>query len=402
MLRSLAFPALLAVALSSAATQTASQATPDAARPQDKPSAPSGTKPSDKPGDKASDKDKPPAKPAPPVVTENVIPMQDAPTAYRAVYTDARFGPPLQLVIERNGSRVLVDRGPAVGAHTRTLYDLTRETRVSFAWPSPAGTCVRAALGSDWGDPFAASVFNGTDTHFGGMGKAHGLNANIMEGPSASGGSARAWFDTATSLLLKVEETAPGGSVANVLDLISFDRTAPPDSTFAVPPACAAPAAPDELRAQLLGKHAAEFVPANIPPPEPDTGSCTVLFRVVLGEKLTPLSRGFQTAVDLAVDPAHLPAYGIEVTPEGHATFAGGQLYEMTGQFRDGVLRIEHAPAAFEIDTEFGTGGSAHALIRRQCSAPETPLLLIVRDPAHPADASAWVWMHPQKPASRP
>ena len=127
-----------------------------------------------------------------------------------------------------------------------------------------------------------------------------------------------------------------------------------------------------------------------------------MLFRVVLGSALTPITRGFQAAVDLAIDPAHFPAYDIEVTPEGHAAFTGGQLHEVTGDFHNGTLQLDNAPALFEIDTEFGAGGSAHALIRRQCSGPESTLLLIVRDPANPSDASAWVWAHAAKATPKP
>ncbi len=383
---------LLACALLAAAAQTGPQAAPAATQ----------DKAQDKTQDASKDKQKPASKkPEPPAITETIIPMQDAPKAYRAVYTDARFGPAFTITVQRNGARVLVDRALPGGAHTRTLYDLDGGTRVSWALPNPAGSCVRAPFSGDWGDPFASTVFNGIDTHFAGNAILRGVNTNIMEGPSASGGTARAWFDANTNLLLRAVETAPGGGSSTLVELVSLDRAAPLAEAFAVPPACAAPATPETLRARLLVGRAAEFTPANVVPEAPGPDGCSVLVRVVLAGSLVPLTRGFQAAVDRALDPAHLPAYDIEVTPEGHATFAGGQLREVTAEFRNGVLRLDHPPAEFEIDAEFGAAGSAHALIRRQCFAPETTLLLLVRDPAHPDDGAAWVWAHGRS-AARP
>lgn len=330
----------------------------------------------------------PPAQPEEPRVVQSM----DPPPAYRATYSDARFGAPFTVSIEHNGSRVMVDQGMAGGTHVRSLYNLDLQTRTSWTTTNPAGSCVRAEISGDWGDPFRTTQFNGMDAHFGGMDRLRGSSANMMESPAASGGTARAWFDAATNLLLKVEETLPGSKPAAILDLTSFQQSPPPDSSFAVPPACSSPASADDLRAKLIPSRAADYVPANVAPETPTTDSCKVLFRVVLGGSLTPITRGFQTAIDLGIDPAHFPAYDIEVTPEGHATFGGGQLREVTGDFHNGALQIESPPAVFEIDTEFGTGGSAHALIRRQCFGPETTLLLIVRDPVHPTDANAWVW----------
>jgi hypothetical protein len=388
--------ALIACSLLPAAAQSTPQTPAADAKPQDK------TQDASK---DAKDKQKPaqpPKKNEPPPVTETIIPMQDAPKMYRAVYTDARFGPTFTITIQRNESRVVVDRVMSGGTRTRTFYDLDQQTRLTWTPPSAAGNCVSAAISGDWGDPFASSIFNGMDTHFAGNEILRGVNTNVMEGPAASGGTVRAWFDAATNLLLRAVETAPGANPTTIVELVSLDRATPPADTFAVPGACNTSASPDDLRAHLITGRAAGYPQANLPidtiPPE----SCKVTFRVVLGNSLTPITRGFQTAVDLAIDPAHFPAYDIEVTPEGHATFAGGQLHEVTADFHSGALQLDNVPAVFEIDTEFGAGGSAHALIRRQCAGPENTLLLIVRDPANPSDASAWVWAHAAKATPKP
>lgn len=330
----------------------------------------------------------------------------DAPDAYRIVATDARFGAPQTVTIDRDGSRVLVDevaaKGDRAARHTHSLYDLAAHTRLSWSWPNPAGTCTSEPFSGDWGDPFAASaVFNGTDAKFVGMDTVHGWSANIMDGPAANGGTARAWLEVKTNLLLKAVLTPQNGAPQTAFEIATLDLTPPPESVFVVPPACAAPvaalASPDQQLARLTGGKPDDFASATEPqaPGAGDPSACTVVFRVVRAGSLMPITSGFQAALDLAVDPNHVPEYSIGITPEGYVTFAGGQLHEVTGDFRNGALRIENAPAQFEIDTEFGNGGSGHALVYRHCYAPETVLLFVVKNPARLADGGRWLWVKP-------
>lgn len=373
----------------------AAQTAPQTDKPADKQEA----KPTEKQGDKTGAKPsaKPPAAPA---VTVVEVPVIQAPTAYRIVATQARFGTPGAITAYRSGDRVLVDEaGGRSGRHTRTLYDLGTHTRLTWNLPNP-GSCTRAALTSDTIDPFTASVFDLADARFTAMDKVREWNANVMEAPASNGGTARAWFDTVTNLPLKVVVTAPHGTQQTTFEVASFELKPQPDTIFAVPPACSAAsdaAAPPP--APITGSGFAPATEAPAPGPETAAG-CTVLFRVVRAGSLEPLTSGFQTAIDLAVDPARPPRYILGVGSEGHVTFAGGELHEVTEEFRNGVLRIEHAPAQFEVDTEFGNGGSGHALVYRRCYAPETTLLFVVNNPDQLDAGGQWLWVRSGKRAA--
>jgi hypothetical protein len=385
-LRPLVLCALLAPALLQAA---AAQTTQQTDKPADKQTEKQPDKPGAKPGAKPSDKP-----PAAPVVRETVMAVISAPTAYRIVATQARFGTPGAVTAYRSGDRVLVDAiSDRSGRHTRTLYDIAAHTRFGWNLPNSAGGCTRAAFPSDTVDPFTASVFDVADARFVGMDTLRAWNANVMEAPASNGGTARAWFDTVTNLPLKVVVTAPHGTQQTIFEATSIELTAQPDAIFAVPPACSAAqsnAAPLPAKPTSAG-----YTPAiEQPAPGPETAAaCTVLFRVVRAGSLELLTSGFQTAIDLAVDPARPPRYILGVTPEGHVTFAGGELHEVTEEFHNGVLRIEHAPAQFEIDTEFGNGGSAHALVYRRCYGPETTLLFVVNNPEQLDQGGQWLWV---------
>lgn len=390
LLRLLVLCALLAPALLQAA---AAQDAPQADKPADTQTA----KPSDK------DAKKPPEKPAAPVVTETVVPLIDAPRAYRVVATENRFGTPGSLTAYRNGDRILVDAAnDRAGWHTRTLYDVAAHTRLGWSLPNAAGGCTRAALAEDTHDPFSASVFNLTNARFVGMDRLRAWNTNVMEAPAANGGTARAWFDTVTNLPLKVVVTAPHGTAQTVFEVSTIELAPPPEAVFAVPPPCSVAGATAEAAPPPVPINGSAFAPATEQPaPGPETDSaCTVLFRVVRAGSLTSLTGGFQTAIDLAIDSSNPPRYILGVSSEGHVTFAGGQLHEVTEDFRNGVLRIENAPARFEIDTEFGSGGSGHALVYRRCYAPETTLLFVVNNPDQLDEGGQWLWVKAGKHAA--
>lgn len=316
------------------------------------------------------------------------------------VATENRFGTPGSVTAYRSGNRILVDAASdRSGRHTRTLYDLAAHSRLGWSLPS-AGGCTRAALAEDTQDPFSSRVFNLANARFVGMDRLRAWNTNVMEAPAANGGTARAWFDTVTNLPLKVVVTAPHGTTQTVFEVTTIELAPPPDAIFAVPSGCSSATA--EAAPQPAPITGAAFAPATEQPaPGPETDSaCTVLFRVVRAGALTPLTSGFQTAIDLAIDSSHPPRYILGVSSEGHVTFAGGELHEVTEEFRNGVLRIENAPARFEIDTEFGNGGSGHALVYRRCYAPETTLLFVVNNPDQLDEGGQWLWVRAGKHAA--
>ncbi|HZB89646.1 MAG TPA: hypothetical protein VE291_13385 [Terracidiphilus sp.] len=419
--------ALLPAAVAAQDAAGAAQAAPDA-KPQTD-AKPDAAKPGQTPAKPAPP---PPAQPA-----ETIIPLEDKPTAYRIVAINSQYGTPQTVTTYRSGERVLIDEvSAAKGAQRmRTLYNLTAHTTLTWTWPNTEAGCAAGRFTGDWGDPYAPeSTFNGPDSKLAAEEPIRGSMAYVMEGPVGDG-MARAWIDPSSGLLLKAQLTPKGGAPQTVLEVTEVDKTPPADAVFAPPAACAnaaeaPPLTAQEQLARLTGGKPGDFVAANVPPPPPPTpavdgsaaggtqadgggaepapaapallDACTVVFRVVRAGSMMPLTSGFQTAIDLTLNGKQLPSYSIGISPEGYVTFDGGGLHEVTRDFRDGALRIEHAPAQFEIDTEFGNAGAGHALIYRQCFAPETTLVFVVKNPGRLSDGGQWLWLKSVKPTPKP
>jgi hypothetical protein len=141
------------------------------------------------------------------------------------------------------------------------------------------------------------------------------------------------------------------------------------------------------------GGPADRYVDANFA--DPSAGGCTVLLSVVRAGDLAKVTGGFQLALDLKIDLDHPADYAIGMGENGRSTFAGGALTEMTGAFKDGVLRIPNAPKYFDIEAEFGPGSGASAMIHRVCFGPETTLIYVVDNPDTGAKGGDWLWVKP-------
>jgi hypothetical protein len=157
----------------------------------------------------------------------------------------------------------------------------------------------------------------------------------------------------------------------------------------------AAASAQDDARRIVAetGGPASRYVDANFADPSP--GSCTVLLSVVRAGDLAKLTGGFQLAVDLKLDIDHPAAYTIGMGDDDRSTFAGGGLTEMTGAFKEGVLRIPDVPKYFDVEATFGPGAGASAVIHRVCFGPETTLLYVVDNPDTGAKGGDWLWVKP-------
>lgn len=338
-----------------------------------------------------------------------------APTAYRIILTNSTFGAPETITVSRSGSKALVDVASSAkttgrpGVHTRTLYDLDAHTSTLFTTPNPTGGCSTIHFSGDWGDPFtAAADYTGPDANLADIETVRGSAANVMTSPAPDQSTAKAWIDNKTGLLLKAQLVPPSGDPRTILEVTEVSLTAPPPSTFALPANCAtseatSPAtpnpqpansgspAPDPQLAVYTGGTAKDYVLATTGPAS--TNSCTVLFHIVRAGNMAPITAGFQEAIDLAYTAKRPANYTIGVTPEGRVTFGGG-LVEVTPQLHEGVLRLENPPSQFEIDTEFANAGAGHALLYRQCFAPQTELLFVVRNPARLSDGGLWLWVN--------
>jgi hypothetical protein len=115
---------------------------------------------------------------------------------------------------------------------------------------------------------------------------------------------------------------------------------------------------------------------------------------------MEPITSGFQVAVDPAYDIDRPPHYTIGVSTQAHSSFSGGGLRDLTSQLRNGVLRLDNVGKTFDIEFALANGSSASAVIYRQCFAPETVLLLVLKNAQKTADGADWLWVKSGKYAT--
>jgi hypothetical protein len=183
----------------------------------------------------------------------------------------------------------------------------------------------------------------------------------------------------------------------------SLSLSRPASSVFALPPACSAamtkplPKTESQIKAEVTGSRNDDFLDNNSDYPDPvaSKNSCTVLFRVVREKTLEPVRSGFQVALITGDVVNHPPRLEIGLGTDGRAHFSA---YEVTGQLRDGVLRIPNAPKDFQIYLHMiNADGGGESLMHRECFHPEQVLLATVPatkgKPGDPPVASHWLWV---------
>jgi hypothetical protein len=339
-----------------------------------------------------------------------------APTVYSLTETNAMFGPVLTVSIYRNGSKAVLDSRSAVSAampkaiHTRALYDLNTQQSLSWDLADSSIPCGNGSFSGSWGDPFADSAglladLNKQNPKQVGTATVLGFSAKILESDDPAR-KTRVWVDNKYGLLLKAVSIPVNGAPLTIIEVTDVSYSTPPASLFAVPANCAAAAAaprvPTEADAiaALTGDNPQDFVKAIYGPGSQN--SCSMLFRVVKAGSMEPIVSGYQVGVDLIVATEPTPSYKIGIGTNGHSTYSGGGLHEVTSQIRNGVLRLDNIPAQFEMDVEFGTAGSSSANIYRQCFAPQTVLLFVVKNPANIGEGGEFLWVKSGKYATLP
>lgn len=328
------------------------------------------------------------------------------PTAYTVRSTNTMAGPTTTTVTYRMGSKAVVDSStpaPVAGGAMRihTYFDL--EKKVSYTWDpaNDAVLCEKGSVTGDWGDPFTSpGDVLGEGAKPVGAETIHGFSTRILEAQLGSNGTARAWVDTKTNMVVKAQLTPPGGAPLTLLEVTSVDLTPPPASALALPARCTAPPAPeaehrmpdvDQTIAAYTGGKPTDYEDA-IYPAGVNSGSCTVVLRVVKAVSMEPIASGFQIALDLNIATEPAPHYQESFSQDGHATFSGGGLQEVSGEMYNGVLRIKDPPEKFHVETSFGSAGQASADLYRQCFGPETVLLFVIKNPASLVDGTEWLW----------
>jgi hypothetical protein len=332
-----------------------------------------------------------------------------APVAYTVTATNSMLGAPQTTKTYRLGSQSLIDQfDPAdpKAPHSRSLYDLATHRNLSWSWPDNSAGCGTGTFSGDWGDPFTgAGDLIGPGAKVIGADTILGMTATILEG-SVSGATVRAWVDKKYGMVLKAQLGQAGSPLKTVMEVTDISLTPPPASVFAVPATCAAAAAaplpPTEAEriAAATGDSADNFVNAIYGPGSKN--SCSVLLRVVRAGAMTPIVNRLQVAIDTTYNVDNPPHYVYGMGNDGTQTFSGGGIHEITSQIRNGIVRIENPPAYFNLAVNLmkpGTGAS-EALIYRQCFAPTTVLLYVVKDPDNPSAGGDFLWVKSGKYAA--
>jgi hypothetical protein len=327
------------------------------------------------------------------------------PDAYSVTEVNSMFGPAVTMQVYRDGSKVLVDQtraaqGADQGSHTRTLYDLKAHRNFTWVPGSTSVPCGAGTFSGDWGDPFAEAAQAKSDlakqsaTQVGSA-TLNGFPTKVMQADIPQG-TAKAWVEEKYGLVIRLVLTAKGREPQTLTEIKQLSVSKPAASIFDLPPACAqaaaAPPAPTEADriAAETGGNAQDYANAIMPPPSKN--SCSISFKVVRAGSMEPMTSGFQVAIDTTVDVNHPANYVMGSSNTGRSTFSGGGLHEITGQMRNGVVRIENVPPQFDMELTFGKGGASSALIYRQCFAPQTTLLLVVKNPDRLSDGADWLW----------
>ncbi|HKE22828.1 MAG TPA: hypothetical protein VKB88_10585 [Bryobacteraceae bacterium] len=318
------------------------------------------------------------------------------PDVYTVVQVNSMMGTSATMTVYRDGSRAIVDNS-ANGTPVRSYYDLVSKKTVSWNPRDSSTGCSNGTFGGSWGDPFEASTEVTKELaqkHAAPVGAetVNGFATKVYELDVDGGGKARAWVDTKYGLTVKLQMAQ-----STILEVKQAAFARPAASIFAIPPSCAAalaaPTPPTEAEriAAETGGNPEEFLNAVTSQSSPN--SCTVLFRVVHAGSMQPIAGGFQLAIDTAYDIDHPPHYVTGVSPEGHLTYSGGGITEVTAQLQQGAYRIDNAPKSFYLDLGFGRGGESSALIHRQCFGPQTMLLLVVKNHQKLSDGADWLWV---------
>lgn len=346
------------------------------------------------------------------VAVQFALAQAPAPTVYTIVEGVAG-SPGATLTVNRSGSKVLTAlnqpaQGDTPASRTLTLYDLQAKTTISWDPSAHPLSCSAGTSSGDWGDPFAmsAEITSGVakgDLKLVGNEMASGVSTEVYAGGNAQN-TTRAWFDKAHGLVMRAVARMPGAPPLVLVDIrkVSFD---PPAAALFVPPAACAgvkpPASASNLIADETGDDAANYVNGMYGPGSKD--SCSVVLRVVNAKTMTPIDH-IQVAIDTTYDQDKPPHYEFGLHDDGSQTYSGGGVKEITSATHNGTVRLGNPPAYFGLGVNLihpGHGGDI-GLVYRQCFAPTTVLLYVVKDYGLPTESADFLWVKSGKNAAPP
>jgi hypothetical protein len=317
------------------------------------------------------------------------------------------------MTIYRSGNKVLTlmnqpAQGDTPASRTMTLYDLQAHTTLSWDAAAHPPACGAGTFSGDWGDPFgmSAEITSGVakgELKLVGNEMTAGVSTEVYAGGNAQS-TTRAWFDKKDGLVMRAVVRTPGAPPMVLVDVrkVSFD--APPPAMFVPPPACAGVKPPPnaaDLIADETGDDGANYVNGMYGPGSKN--SCSVVLRVVNAKTMTPISH-VQVAIDTTYNQDNAPHYEFDVHNDGSQTYSGGGVKEITSAMHNGTVSLGNPPAYFGLGVNIihpGHGGGV-GLVYRQCFAPTTVLLYVVKDYGQASEAGDFLWVKAGKNAAAP
>jgi hypothetical protein len=331
-------------------------------------------------------------------------------TAYTLVQNFSLMGPTTVMKYYRNGSKVVLDT-KSDAAHQRSILDLEKHRSIGWDENDATAACGRSEFKGDWGDPFLMSA--GFIDELKKMNAKQvspepmlGVKADVWTA-STPDGDAKAWIDTAHSLILKYQLTPKGEAVKTLIEVTAVSYVPPPAALFVELKRCASTPAmvhvptTEERIAAETGDDAGNYASGTYGPGSKE--SCSVSFRVVAAKTMEPVTTPYQIAIDLTYSPEQKPPphYTIGLSKDGHSTFEGAGLHELTSQVKNGVLRIDNFPPQIDVELIFRDGGGTSGMVYRHCFGPRTELLYVLPDPAHDNTAGEFLWVKAGKYAAK-
>jgi len=339
-------------------------------------------------------------------------------------------GQAANLKLSRNGSKELVEltvspwAGNPKGVHMRYLFDLQAHKAYSqdldnnsCAWMKYASG--RAPVNYDpisgaAGEPEMAKAKEkavGTET-------VNGIPSYIAEIDSPQG-KTKVWLAQKGDFPVKMVTTGQDGKPVTLLEVKRVDFSPPAASLFTPPANCGTQTqgewsdhgvsahaeanidvqgsastnlATGETHSQATatlrqgsssgrsqgaardnGGNGGDFLDAtDILHMPHSTNTCTVLFRAVRAGTMEPITSG------------------LEISLDGH---------DMTGQYRNGILRLNNPPSRFSMQVDEKNGAGRGTDLSRACFRPETVLLLVI-SPDFIKEPDHWYWVRSGKYAT--
>jgi len=314
----------------------------------------------------------------------------------------------------RSGSKVLVDfnqpaQGGTPASRSLSFYDLAAGTNTTWDPDASPIQCSVGTFSGDWGDPFGSTAelegdINKGDLKPAGSETIHGIATQVYAG-TTDGANVKAWIDTKDDdLVMRVEISSPGANLMVMADVTKVSFATPPASVFALPAACAGlkpPPTAAQLIADETGDDPANYV-SNAGPGSKN--SCSVVLRVVSAKTMTPITH-IQVVIDTAVFPDNAPpAYTMGVADDGTTSYSGGHVMEITNRAHNGMVRLGLPPDHFMLGVNIPLPhhGGGIGLVYRQCFAPTTVLLDVVKDYGKDDQSQDLLWVKGGKYATVP